>query len=49
MARTLTVAAIQTRYGLDMADNIARTIGFIREAAARGAQVILPSELFQGP
>jgi len=49
MARTLTVAAIQTAYGLDLADNIARTAGFIREAAAGGAQVILPSELFQGP
>ena len=49
MARTLSVGLIQTRYGLDMADNIARTVGFVREAAAKGAQVILPSELFQGP
>ncbi|HXQ17062.1 MAG TPA: N-carbamoylputrescine amidase [Caulobacteraceae bacterium] len=49
MARTLTVAAIQTSYGDDLAANIAKTEGFIREAAARGAQVILPSELFQGP
>ena len=49
MARTLTVAAIQTAYGQDLAANIARTAGFIREAAAGGAQVILPSELFQGP
>ena len=49
MARTLSVAAIQTAYGDDMAANIARTAGFIREAAAGGAQVILPSELFQGP
>jgi N-carbamoylputrescine amidase len=45
----LTVAAIQTAYGEDMADNIARTIGFIEQAAQLGAQVILPSELFQGP
>ena len=44
----LTVAAIQTSYGEDMAANIARTGDFIREAASRGAQVILPSELFQG-
>ncbi|MBL7660897.1 N-carbamoylputrescine amidase, partial [Escherichia coli] len=29
--------------------NIDKTIGFVREAAGRGAQVILPSELFQGP
>jgi len=49
MSRTLTVAAIQTSYGDDLAANIAKTEGFIREAAARGAQVILPSELFQGP
>ena len=49
MARTLTLAAIQTSYGMDLAANIARTAGFIREAAAKGAQVILPSELFQGP
>jgi N-carbamoylputrescine amidase len=49
MARTLSVGLIQTAYGLGMDDNIARTAGFVREAAARGAQVILPSELFQGP
>ena len=49
MSRTRSVAAIQTAYGEDMAANIAKTEGFIREAAAQGAQVILPSELFQGP
>lgn len=49
MARNVTVAAIQSSYGTDMAANIAKTAGFIREAAAEGAQVILPSELFQGP
>ena len=49
MARTLTLAAIQTAYGLDMAANIAATAALVREAHARGAQVILPSELFQGP
>ena len=36
---TLTVAAIQTSYGEDMAANIAKTGDFIREAAGRGAQV----------
>ncbi len=46
--RTITVAAIQTAYGHDMQANIAKTEGFVREAAKRGAQVILPSELFQG-
>jgi N-carbamoylputrescine amidase len=49
MARTLTLAAIQASYGDDMAANIAKTETLIREAAALGAQVILPSELFQGP
>ena len=49
MPRNLTVASIQTAYGEDLEANIARTAGFIREAAAKGAQVILPSELFQGP
>jgi N-carbamoylputrescine amidase len=49
MARTLNLAAIQTSYGEDMDANIAKTAGFVREAAAKGAQVILPSELFQGP
>jgi N-carbamoylputrescine amidase len=46
--RSITVAGIQTHYGPDMAGNIARTEAFVREAARRGAQVILPSELFQG-
>ena len=49
MTRRLTVAAIQTAYGEDMAGNIRKTEAFVREAAAKGAQVILPSELFQGP
>ncbi|WP_369058199.1 N-carbamoylputrescine amidase [Caulobacter sp. 73W] len=49
MARTITLGAIQTSYGMDLDANIEKTKGFIREAAAKGAQVILPSELFQGP
>jgi N-carbamoylputrescine amidase len=49
MTRQITVAALQTSYGEDMAANIAKTAGLILEAAGRGAQVILPSELFQGP
>jgi N-carbamoylputrescine amidase len=49
MARTLTLAAIQASYGDDQAANIAKTGELIREAAANGAQVVLPSELFQGP
>lgn len=49
MTRILTVAALQTAYGDDMDANIARTIALVREAAGQGAQVIQPSELFQGP
>ncbi|HEY1425347.1 MAG TPA: N-carbamoylputrescine amidase [Caulobacteraceae bacterium] len=49
MARTLTLAAIQASYGGDLSANLQKTRGFIREAAAKGAQVVLPSELFQGP
>lgn len=49
MARTITIAVLQSAYGEDMAVNIARTQDLVREAAAMGAQVILPSELFQGP
>ena len=39
---------IQTSYGDDLGTNIAKTEAFVREAAKRGAQVVLPSELFQG-
>jgi N-carbamoylputrescine amidase len=45
--RTLTVAAIQSSFGPDMAANIANIEGFVREAAKRGAQVVLAPELFQ--
>ena len=41
MTRTLSVAAIQTAYDEDLAANIRKTEGFIRVAAAQGAQVIL--------
>jgi N-carbamoylputrescine amidase len=49
MARSLRLAALQTSFGDDMDANIAKVAGLIREAAAAGAQVILPPELFQGP
>ncbi|MBS0360820.1 MAG: N-carbamoylputrescine amidase [Proteobacteria bacterium] len=49
MPRTIAAAAIQAPFGHDMAANIARVADHIREAAGRGAQVILPPELFQGP
>jgi len=47
--KTMTVAAIQTAYGADREENIDKTIHFIRQAAENGANIILPSELFQGP
>jgi N-carbamoylputrescine amidase len=49
MARIVSVAALQTSYGGDMAANIAKTVDLIRQAASQGAHIILPSELFQGP
>jgi N-carbamoylputrescine amidase len=49
MTRTISVAALQASYGDDINANIARTERLIRDAAKQGAQVILPSELFQGP
>jgi N-carbamoylputrescine amidase len=49
MTRTLTLAALQSAYGESLDANIARTVDLVREAAGLGAQVILPSELFQGP
>jgi N-carbamoylputrescine amidase len=47
-ARTLTAAVIQCPLGGSRARNIARIEGHVREAAARGARVILPPELFEG-
>ncbi|OJU07960.1 MAG: N-carbamoylputrescine amidase, partial [Caulobacterales bacterium 68-7] len=49
MARTISVAALQTSYDMDLAANIKKTEDLVRQAADRGAQAILPSELFQGP
>lgn len=46
--REITVAALQTSYGQDLEDNIAKTEKLVRAAADKGADVVLPSELFQG-
>ena len=45
----ITVAAIQAAFGADMEANIAIVADHVRSVAAKGAQVILPPELFQGP
>ncbi len=42
------VAALQQSFTDDIATNIDAVEVLVREAAARGAQVILPSELFEG-
>ncbi len=44
----ITVAALQLAFGPDIDANIANVSALVREAAARGAQVILPPELFEG-
>ena len=47
---TLNVAALQLALGSeDEADNIAAVSALVEQAAAKGAQVILPPELFSGP
>ena len=47
--RKTTVAAIQMGCVSDVKENIEKASGLIREAAAQGAQVILPPELFERP
>jgi N-carbamoylputrescine amidase len=48
MSRTVTVAALQTALTDDVEANVARVIDLCRQAADRGAQIIVPSELFEG-
>lgn len=49
MARTVTVAALQLALGGTEDANIAAVSRLVRDAAGRGATVILPPELFEGP
>ena len=44
----ITVAALQLGFTADIDRNIANVSRLVREAAARGAQVVLPPELFEG-
>lgn len=44
-----TVAAIQAPLGGKLEENVARVERLVRDAAKKGAQVILPPELFEGP
>ncbi len=48
-SRVVTVAAIQCPLGGSREENVERVISHVETAAARGAQVILPPELFEGP
>jgi N-carbamoylputrescine amidase len=49
MAKELTVAAVQCALGGSRDDNVRRVEALVREAAGRGAQIVLPPELFEGP
>jgi len=49
MSRTVTVAATQMACSWDREANIANAEKLVREAAAKGAQVILIQELFETP
>jgi N-carbamoylputrescine amidase len=44
----ITVAALQLAFSSDIHANIANVTRLVREAVARGAQVVLPPELFEG-
>ena len=48
MSRLVTVAALQTDLTDDVSTNVARVTELVRAAAAKGAQIVLPSELFEG-
>jgi len=48
MSNRVTVAALQTALADDVAANVARITELVRDAAGRGAQIILPPELFEG-
>ena len=45
----ITVAALQLAFTEETARNIANVSDLVREGAAKGAQVVLPPELFEGP
>jgi N-carbamoylputrescine amidase len=49
MNQTITVAALQLAFGEDTAKNIANVGALVREAAGKGAEVVLPPELFESP
>jgi N-carbamoylputrescine amidase len=48
MSQKITVAALQSAFGPSIEKNVSRITELVREAAGKGAQVILPPELFEG-
>lgn len=49
MTAPLSIAVLQCALGDSRDENVARVETLVREAAARGAKVVLPPELFEGP
>jgi len=49
MTHTITVGVLQSAFGEDMDANTRAVSALARDAAAKGARLILPPELFQGP
>ncbi len=49
MSQNITVAALQLAFGDDLDANIRNVSDLVREAKDKGAQVVLPPELFEGP
>jgi N-carbamoylputrescine amidase len=47
--KLVTVGAVQCALGGSREQNVAKVVALVRKAAAQGAQIILPPELFEGP
>jgi N-carbamoylputrescine amidase len=47
--KRITVAAIQSSFSPNLKENLQKISDFVRLAASKGAQIILPPELFEGP
>jgi N-carbamoylputrescine amidase len=49
MAETLTIGVVQCALGDGVEANVSRVERLVREAARKGARLVLPPELFEGP
>ena len=49
MKKETTIGLIQMKCSEDIKDNFDKAVGFIEEAAGRGAQIICTQELFKSP